>query len=136
MGIKDSVSAANQQENGRQLQKDKQELAESWDNGDVLVVVSNCWEILFGIVLNRQAYKFSMLPEIGVIEIGNPALINSVVKSLGKQYGNTQTTIGARALDKKIGQALSGGYKSSFGGIEATTRECSSSDKKYFRKSK
>ena len=111
MGIKDSASAANQQESEQQLQKDKQELAESWDNGDVLGVVGNFFEVLWDGV-KTQAPTFSMLPE---------NWINSVVKSLGKQYGNTQTTIGARALDKKIGHALSGGYKSSFGGIAATT---------------
>ena len=69
MGINDSVAVANQQENEQQLKKDKQELSEAWDNGDVLGVVGNFFEVLWDGV-KTQTPTLSLMPEVGVIEVG------------------------------------------------------------------
>ncbi len=65
MGINDSVAVANQRENEEQLKKDKQELSEAWDNGDVLGVVGNFFEVLWDGFQNASCQLSLMIPESG-----------------------------------------------------------------------
>lgn len=118
-GVKDSVIAQEMKEWQEQLKHEKEKLKESWSKGDVVGTIGHllggAWD-----ALKIQSSTFGLIPEVGAIEGGSSEIVNSVVESAGRQY-NSNISVGARSLAKKLGHAESGGFESAFKGIEPTS---------------
>ena len=123
-GLNDSNMAAQQRENKKQLEQDKKELKEAWNNGNVLGVVGNFFESIWDAV-KLDAPTYLLMPEIATIDVGSSEVVGSIVKSAGDSY-NSKISFGERALVKKLGHAQSQGFESAFNEIKPSTENAQS----------
>ena len=97
-----------------EFRQNREELNEAWNNGDVLGIIIAGFNVFID-GIEKTMIEVAAMPTPTALVL-TESTVENVVKSASAQY-NSEISVGARHLAKKLGNAQSQGYKSAFDGI-------------------